>query len=76
MRKRGGTKRQSKPTPKADAYKKELNEKSFLKVKKTQDKLDMDDLVGLMKKAIITNPVEHTGLGSGRRRRRITRRRY
>ena len=83
MRKKGGTKRQVKPTPKGDAYKKELNEKNMLKVKKTQEKVDMDQLVDLMKKTTISDPVEHSGLsqemsglGSGRRRRRKTRRRY
>jgi hypothetical protein len=65
MRKRGGTKRQIKPTPKADAYKKELSEKSVLKVKKAQEKDAMNNLTDLFGNAKL----------AGSRRRR-TRRRY
>ncbi len=65
MRKRGGTKRQIKPTPKADAYKKELSEKSILKVKKAQEKDAMNTLTELFGNATLT--------GSSRRK---TRRRY
>ena len=65
MRKRGGTKRQVKPTPKADAYKKELSEKSMVKVKKSQEKEAMNNLTDLFGNAKLT--------GSSRRR---TRRRY